>query len=287
LPVLLLLSAFCSGEEVVLEYKGMPGQVFAYEFTCATDAEATVGGKTEPVASQGTLTVVETIVAVTAQDHLKLRFAFPSGSLSSSLNRHVVSIPLSFPSVEMTMTRSGNPLTVRLVAAKSAAGDSPQAPPSPVPTTSFADLFAHLRCLSFPSTAVAPGDSWSMSGALPRPGGKSLQVTGTSRLTGVEEHGGSRCAVIHSQVTIPLESTQTMLGLTAEVTGRSVVTSTTYFDISAGRVRELLGTEHAQRTIRLRPAPKSTSGKDSHAPSATMQVDSTTTFAMRLQKSPP
>lgn len=261
------------GEAVVLEYQGSPNQVFTYRFTCAADGELRVGGKTEPVTSQGAVTVVETIVAVSEKKHLKVRFTFPKGHLSSSLGRGVVSVPLVFPPVELTLTPTGNPLAARLVPES-----SPEAGES---AADFADLFTHLRCLSFPPGEVQPGDSWSVTGTLSRPGGTSVQVTGVSRLTGVEEHGGVRCAVIHARVTIPLDSTQKILGLTAKVTGKSIVTSTTYFDLAAGRVRELLGTERAMRTIHLNASGNEAPGnRDSPA---TIRLDSTTSFTLTLQ----
>ncbi|HIE51698.1 MAG TPA: hypothetical protein EYP85_08045 [Armatimonadetes bacterium] len=229
-----------SAGAVRLRYNDQPGTKVSYKVGLAATGIIYALDTQIPLQFKGTSGYEYEVVSVSPQGHITTRIrTLPFQVQSNNQPLPPNALP-QIPPLLVTIDRQGKVLRVR------AEGT---APPSTLPaglSFKYDDVLSQMSSLTFPQRDLKVGDTWENTVTVSLPRGGSLRVTARSKLEGFQTVAGRRCAVIRTQVTLPLtlafgiagQQAQQAVPLTGKTTGRMTGEIVSYFSLEEGLLQQ-------------------------------------------------
>ncbi|MFQ5809775.1 MAG: hypothetical protein ACE5JM_09175, partial [Armatimonadota bacterium] len=102
-------------------------------------------------------------------------------------------------------------------------------------------FFGTTQNVGFPRQAVTAGSEWSDTATITTAEGVKINVSNRSKLLGLVNYQGRRCAKIRTTFVIPLSMQMAQMGIPFVLSGSEQGTVTTYFALAEGRMIASMG----------------------------------------------
>jgi hypothetical protein len=261
---------------VRLEYRFSRGQKLTYRMTFSANSHADVASHPITTSAKGQLTIQHHVQEVKSSGDATLLYKFQDGQVQmTTAGMSDMTMPLTFPSVQVQMDRNGKVLSTRI--AERAAAPLVQPNNVDLGGFDFNQFFGDISAVGFPNRDVKPGESWNTTSSFTAPSGEKISVTARSTLKSLTTVKGQPVAEVQTEARIPLRMAITMLQIPAQISGACACSITSRFAYNEGRLLDMRGTANSQLTVNMQGLP-ATAQEFQNFP-----VNQMMTFSMTLQ----
>ena len=234
------LAAPAGAQGLQLYYDLKPGQLLRYQCNVTGSGTAEAAGRRDPVTMRAQF-IYEMQVLQVQGDRATVQCRTTDTMVGATYAGQPLPVAVNIPTITVVMDKWGRIISSQVQAA-------PQAVSSPLAgllggqlagggsagSLDVSQLYGQLHLPGFPKRAVRVGEVWDQQAQVATASGQPIVLAWRTRLVGIEDLDGRRCAKLRTAYSFPLDlllsaMLKDLLALQGNVQGTSVM----YFDLGA------------------------------------------------------
>jgi len=233
-------AAPAAAQTVQLFYSLKPGQLLRYQCNVTGQGTTEAAGRRDPITMRAQF-VYEMQVLHIQGDRATVQCRTTDTMIGATYAGQPLPVAVNIPTITVVMDKFGHIISSQVQAA-------PQSPASPLAgllggqlmgggsagSLDVSQLYGQLHLPGFPQRPVRVGEVWQQQAQVMTASGQPIALAWRTRLIGMEDFDGRRCAKLRTAYSFPLDlllsaMLRDILALQGNVQG----TSTMYFDLDA------------------------------------------------------